>query len=210
MTDLKKLPTWAPRIQPSKIRRLYDLDAQGIYDDELLDDVGYSLRARCQSFLEANAAGSGQAVCPSCGGSVSHRSKKEELMHCIACGWELTWGEYFSTIQHKQLSGAAPVLELFEDFVLKFPAARKPQEKMLLIDQLLHGFHWDLKQNPTRPVAVNLIEGRLCEVVAFLDTLSYGEASTPGVAEKREEWVKDTGNVRRWGRSPNKEEKNET
>jgi len=208
--NTRTLPQWAPRIHPSRIRRLYDLDAQGIYDDELLDEVGYSLRARCQSFLEANQAGYGRAVCPSCGSTVSHRSRKEEIMHCDECGWELTWGEYFTTIQHKQLSGAAPVLELFGDFVRRFPGAQKPQEKMFLIDQLLHGFHWDLKQNPTRPVAVNLIEGRLYEVIAFLDTLSYGEASTPGVMEKREEWVKNTGNVRRWGRSPIKEEKSET
>jgi hypothetical protein len=48
-------------------------------------------------------------------------------------------------------------------------------------------------------VAVNLIEGRLAEVIAFLDGLSYGEESTPGVKEKQDEWVGNSQNVRNWG-----------
>jgi len=69
---------------------------------------------------------------------------------------------------------------------------------MLLIDQLIHGYHWDLKHSPTRPVAVNLIEGRLCEVIDFLDSLSYGKRSTPGVKENRDEWLVISQNVRNW------------
>ena len=47
-------PRWAPRVRRSKIRRLYETDALGIYDDELIDDVGYALLARCRSFLAAS------------------------------------------------------------------------------------------------------------------------------------------------------------
>ena len=71
----------------------------------------------------------------------------------------------------------------------------------MLIDQLVHGFHWSLEHDPTRPVAVNLIQGRLGEVIAFLDSLSYGEESTPGTKEQREEWVTNSQNVRNWGGS---------
>ncbi|MGI6704943.1 MAG: hypothetical protein ACOX6S_01330 [Clostridia bacterium] len=42
-----KKPTWAPKVNPNKIRRLYQQDAKGILDDELLDDVGYSLYGSC-------------------------------------------------------------------------------------------------------------------------------------------------------------------
>jgi len=198
---MKILPQWAPRISQTKIRRLYELDALGIHDEELIDDVGYTLRARCRSFLEANEAVHGRVTCPVCGRGVPHTGDKAKVLHCEQCGWELTWGEYFETIQHRQLSGAEPVLELFRAFVRHFPSARTPQEKMVLIDQLVHGFHWSLEHDPTRPVAVNLIQGRLGEVIAFLDSLSYGEESTPGTKEQREEWVTNSQNVRNWGGS---------
>ena len=198
---MKILPQWAPRISQAKIRRLYAMDALGIHDEELIDDVGYTLRARCQSFLEANEAAGGRAMCPVCGHGVPHKGNRDDILHCENCGWELTWGEYFETFQHKQLSGAEPVLELFRNFVRLLPSVQTPQEKVLLIDQLIHGFHWSQKYGPTRPVAVNLIEGRLGEVIAFLDNLGYGEESTLGVKEGREEWVGNSQNARSWSGS---------
>ncbi len=69
---------------------------------------------------------------------------------------------------------------------------------MLLIDRLLHGFHWYQKHGFTRPVAVNLIGGKLPEVIAFLDSLTYGHGSTPGTQENREEWVRNSQSVRNW------------
>ena len=73
---------------------------------------------------------------------------------------------------------------------------------MLLIDALIHGFHWTAKYGSTRPVAINLIEGRLADVIRFLDQLTYEEASTPGVAEQREAWTEESRNVRRWSGLP--------
>ncbi len=198
------LPEWAPRVTQAKIRRLYELDALGIHDEELLDEIGYALRARCQSFIAACQAAAGQAACPVCGELIAHNRVKEEVLHCPACGWELTWGAYFATIQHRQLSGAEPVLALFNEFVARFPAADTPAEKMLAIDTLIHGFHWYYKFGPTRSVAVNLIEGRLGEVIAFLDQLSLGPESTPGIQEVRAEWQEKIQNTRRWARKPEK------
>ena len=48
---------WEPRVPKRKIRLLYETDAKGIYDEELIDDVGFALLARCQSFREAMEAG---------------------------------------------------------------------------------------------------------------------------------------------------------
>ena len=178
------LPTWAPRIAQAKITQLYRLDAQGIYDEELLDEVGYGLLARCQSFSEAVEATQGKVHCPCCSAIVTHSGhggNKDELLQC-ACGWQLTWGEYFATLQHKQLSGADAILEQFRNYINAFPAAQTPREKMFLIDRLIHGFHWYVKFGPTRPAAINLIQGRLGEVVAFLEQLSASEQSTPGRA----------------------------
>jgi hypothetical protein len=33
-------PQWAKKVPPEKIKRLYEQDAKGIYDEELADDVG--------------------------------------------------------------------------------------------------------------------------------------------------------------------------
>ena len=34
------------------IRRLYETDARGIYDEDLINEVGHGLLARCESFIE--------------------------------------------------------------------------------------------------------------------------------------------------------------
>jgi hypothetical protein len=94
------------------------------------------------------------------------------------------------------------------EFVTCFPSAATPAEKMLAIDTLIHGFHWYQKFGPTRPVAVNphlgvnLIEGCLGEIIDFLDRLSLGPESTPGIQEKRVEWQEKSQNTRKWARKP--------
>ena len=54
---------WTPRVPKAKIRRLYEADAQGIVDQELLDDVGTTLFARCQDILTIKAARMGHVRC---------------------------------------------------------------------------------------------------------------------------------------------------
>jgi hypothetical protein len=192
------IPFWAPRVSKAKIRRFYENDAKGVYDEDLIDDVGYGLLARCESFIGANEAAAGNALCPRCSAKVPHQRGKDEILRC-ECGWELPWKDYFRTFQHKQLSGAEPVLKQFQEFVKGFPAARTSREKVLLIDKLIHGFHWFSKTNgPTRPVAVNLIEGRLGDVVAFLEKLTYSENSTAGTAENLAEWNRNIEVNREW------------
>ena len=191
-------PTWSRRVPKHKIRRLYENDAKGLHDDDLVDEVGFGLLSRCKSFIEANRAVRGQASCPVCDHLVSHNGKKEEILTCEVCGWRLTWGEYFGTIQKKQLSGAEPVIELFEAYLHQFPLAKSYQEKMIQIDRLIHGFHWHQKYGATRPAAVNLIQGRLSDVIEFLDKLSYGEESSPGLDDARKEWIENSKYVRTW------------
>ena len=179
---------WAPRVRQEDIRRLYETDAQGIYDEELIDEVGWALHARCRSFITAVEASMGRAQCPRCGQIIVHQHDKEELLRCPACGWQTTWGAYFKTFQHKQLSGAEPVLVLFRDYMARFAVAARPQDKMVLIDTLLHGFHQSLLGDPTRTTAINLIEGCYLEVVEFLHRLTYGERGTPGMEQTRAAW----------------------
>jgi ribosomal protein L37AE/L43A len=180
---------WAPRVPQEMIRSLYELDAQGIYDEELLTEIGWRLKARCESFIAAVEASKGRAPCPRCGALIAHTSQPDEILVCPGCGWSLSWKEYFKTFQHKQLSGAEPVLILFREYIDRFIRAREPQEKMLAIDRLIHGFHWWMQANQeTRTTAINLIEGRYLEVIDFLDRLTYGPSSTPGLRQTWQEW----------------------
>jgi hypothetical protein len=183
---------WAPKLRPEKLRRLYETDARGIVDDELIDDVGYTLYSRCGSILTVTEAFHGRVKCPGCAAVLLRgdpgRGPAEELLHCAACGWQTTWKEYHRSWQNRQLWGGNAV-EAFEAFVRRFPATRTPREKMLLIDQLIHAYHYDLKrQSYNRPAAANLIEGGMKQVVQFLDSLTYGADSTSGLEEIQAAW----------------------
>lgn len=198
MNDDQLVPQWAPRLPKKIIHRLFMKDALGICDEELIDDVGYRLMMRCRSFIQANEAVHGKATCPVCSSIISHNKLKDELLVC-GCGWKLSWSDYFDTIQHKQLSGAEPVIVLFTKFATQFPLSRSYKEKMILIDEVIHGFHWYVKKNtPTRPVAINLIDGRLRDVIDFLDSLSYSKKSVPELSETKKVWEENIKVARSW------------
>jgi hypothetical protein len=208
MSTSAVLPGWAPRVKQRLIQQLYENDARGFLDEELLSEVGWGFYARCQSFLIATQALHGQVPCPVCHTVIFHGARPEEILHCAACGWQCTWQAYHQTFQHRQLSGGEEVCALFQDFIHKFPKASDAREKMLLIDVLIHGWHWNLirkmdtKMN-TRAVGVNLIEGRLHEVVEFLDRLSSGESSTPGLSQHSQEWRQKLNQLAEfWGSDP--------
>ncbi len=190
---------WPPRVPQHKLRRLYEADAQGIVDTELIDDVGITLFVRCQAILEVAEAKEGRVKCPRCArqGETSlirreHRpgDARDEVLACPRCGWQITWGEYAKSFKRKQLNiGGAR--ESFAGYVERYWAARTPQAKMLAIDRLIHEFHYSYRRQPdlpTRSVGPNLIQGKLGDVLLFLDELTYGPQSTAGVEERRAEW----------------------
>lgn len=183
---------WASRVNPSLIRRLYEFDGRGIVDDDLIDKVGFALYGRCQSILEVTEAHERRRVkCPRCRQIVVRPGgllEKDAVVACGSCTWSVRWGDYLKTYQDKRLHGGGAVA-LFEAFVRDFENARVPSQKMLAIDRLIHSFHWELVQNPGRTVATNLIYAKnKREILAFLDTLSYGDGSTPGLRDNKKEW----------------------
>lgn len=188
---------WAPRLGKSLLRRLYENDAAGIVDEELVDEVGYALYLRCQSIVDVEAARRGRVRCPRCERNgvetwVARPSLRDGPIVCDRCGWATTWPEYSRTFRHKQLnSGGA--LSAFEAFLARFRASRSPGERVLAVDRLIHEFHYSLRSSPTTPtraVAVNLIRGRLTDVMEFLDELTRG----PATGETYARWM---GNVSR-------------
>jgi hypothetical protein len=189
---------WSRRLPKWKLRLLYESDSRGLLDEELLDDVGFTLLERCRDILKVASAQNGQVYCARCDrqGTTSlipippHKGDpRDVLLRCPACGWQITWGEYRSSYKRKQLNPGGAV-GTFTAFVEAYPRARTYQEKMLAIDRLVHEFHYSyhsMPDLPTRPVGVNLIEGRLEDVISFLDELTSGENTA---------WKSDLANFR--------------
>jgi endogenous inhibitor of DNA gyrase (YacG/DUF329 family) len=193
---------WSPRVPKWKIRRLYEMDAQGILDEELLDDLGFTLLLRCRDIVTIDEARRGKVKCPRCAKrrkrtiidrTYGEGDVRDEVITCPECGWQITWGEYALSFKRKQLnSGGA--LTAFRRYISEFRATQRPQQKMLAIDRLIHEFHYSLRAQPDlpcRPVGVNLIQGKLGDVVQFLDELTYGRQTTEGLEENRAAWLEE-------------------
>ena len=187
---------WAPRVPQRKIRRLYENDARGILDEVLIDDVGIGLYLRCKSMLAVeDAVHRGRVVCPGCGHTNVHDPKTfcdpAAVLRCESCPWRLTWGAFHATFRHQELYGAGHN-PFIAEFVQAWPATRTPRERLLLIDRLIHLWHWEEVRSQAfglgRPTGLNLIEGNRRQVVEFLDTLSYGERTTPELRERLAHW----------------------
>lgn len=181
-------PTWAGRIPRHKIAELYKKDALGICDEVLIDDVGIGLLVRIENIFRARAANSGLASCALCHGEIAHDFDPAFLLCCESCNWELSWEEYHKSIRGKHLiaSGMDPYLK---EYVEQFRVARSPQEKMILIDTLIHRYHWELEGGLTGPGARDLIGGKTSEIIDFLNHLSYGAKSSSEILSTRQEWL---------------------
>jgi hypothetical protein len=164
LPDTPILPNWAPRLKKKQIARLYSAIGRGVIDDELIDDVGFSLLARCESILQATEACLGRVTCPVCASVVEHSGQKEEVLRCDGCGWHCMWRQYQKTYQHKQLV-AGGMVPYFVEFVEQFSQSKSARERLTLIDTLLHRCHWEHSDRPSRPGAINLIEGRMKDII---------------------------------------------
>ncbi len=192
MNDTNMKPSWAPRVSRRKIWQLYQNDAKGIRDEVLVDDVGIGLLLRVESCLTVSEAQRGNVKCPKCSSIIERyrrrRRKHEiEVLKCSSCGWELPWPEYRKTFHNKHL-GCAGMLVPCQEFARDYPRAKTYREKIILIDTLIHRFHWQMEGNPAQPGATVIIGGKMSEIADFLDGLTYGDQNTPGLKERLEEW----------------------
>jgi hypothetical protein len=168
-------PEWAPRVRMEKIRRIYQNDARGILDEELLDDVGITLYCRCESILDASDAALGKVHCPSCATVIIRGSTNPRQRIRCECGWTIRWIDYQKTYQHKDLWGGG-FADAMREFIARWESRPSAREKMLLIDRLIHLWHWQSsnERGATRPAAPTFIEGSRKAVIAFLNELSTG------------------------------------
>jgi len=179
MEDGRKDIHWSPRVTKWKLRHLYQRVAEGIWDEDLINDVGMILYMRCRDILVIHRARTRREVtCPRCGNAgrtalVPRTGGRDSLLSCPECGWELTWRRYHRSFQRRQLNPGGAV-EGFEGFMQRFRSTKGPKDRMLAIDRVIHEFHYSLKKEPdqpTRAAGVNLISGDLTDVVTFLDEL---------------------------------------
>jgi hypothetical protein len=186
-SDQSHKPKWAAKVRPELIARLYESEASGRLDEDLLDRVGIALLLRVESTLHY---GRNQVRCPACRTVFVVR---DDPVICPGpnCDWQTTCAIYYSTRRHRDLN-IANALPAFESFASAYPSARTTADRMRLIDRLIHEFHWDSKFGvPNRSVGNNLIEGRHEDVVAFLDALSAN-----GREESKEHWRDITERMR--------------
>ena len=185
MNDEK--PVWAPKVDPDKIRRLYKEDAEGILDEELLDDVGCGLYARCDSMLLVTSANLGHPLCIKCRTEMPHSYEKDFISVCPRCGWTISIGDYGASYKGQTLNGFG-ALPALKSYTAHFPAAKSYAEKMRLIDALIHSFHGELCEEPSRPTAVNVIDANIGQVANLIFNLSYGENSTAS-SQALKQWL---------------------
>ena len=181
------LPNWAPRVTRKQIFRFYTTIGQGLIDEEVINDLGVSLLARCQSVLDATEARRGRALCPGCGDIVVRTPCEDEVLACQKCGWTCLWSVYMKTFQGKHLfvGGAEP---FFKEFVQEYTRNKTIQQRLLLIDTLIHRWHYEWTDKPCGAAAANLIEGKPSATIAFLDQLTYGDQIPPEVQAMRTTW----------------------
>jgi hypothetical protein len=188
-----KLPVWAPRLRKSQIETLYTSCAKGLVDEELIDDVGFSLYVRCMSILEVGEAVHGRPRCPNCETSIERGWEPDAILECPNCGWKCPAKIYQKTYQRKNLN-AGGMKAFIEEFIQKFQNTRSHRDRLVLIDTLIHRYHWNSSES--RPGACGLIQGRMKDVMAFLDKLNYGDQMPEGIKHTREEWRK------KWSSNP--------
>jgi len=201
MSDRSEIE-WSPRVSLAKIRALYVNEARGTCDDELIEEVGFGLLARCQSIFEyTEACEEGKVRCKRCQKqgqtTIIQRklNKPSPLLRCPVCGWQVRWRVYKAESENAdgQLR-AAHAGAAFARYVAVYPQCRTREAKILAIDRLIHEFHWILvKANqPARantPAGVNLLRGNIRQVFTLLNELTYGENTPPELIEEKAWWL---------------------
>ena len=127
----------------------------------------------------------GRVTCRNCGAPVPQSfwlgpRNRDKILQCGQCGWKATCGEYYESYTGGSMRPGS-AYDLFEDYMARFARAKTAQEKMLLIDWLIHLFH--VMQGVARmPMGVNVILGSTDQVRELIESLAGSPSSTPGLA----------------------------
>ena len=179
---------WAPRVSQKQIRRLYETDARGIVDEDLINDVGISLLARCESIRRVT-----EQCCPECGDRLNDPGPwddRRRVLRCTVCGWKGSWHHYNRSHSGGQRLNGGRGYSAFLAYLREYPACRSPQQKILCIDRLVDAIHQSVNVADNLPAAHNVIGGTQSQIRDLLDSLAYGDDARrerPGIRAEYEE-----------------------
>ena len=171
---------WAPKLSPDRLARLYRQFMAGQADEARADDVGWALYLRCEDILRVSA---GKCRCPRCGAEFAVAQGENACPG--SCGFVISSAQYHDSWRHTDL-WCGNARTCFERFFAAYPHARVLEEKMVLIDTLIHSFHIELKTGRVnRSATNNLLQGSLEQVIEALDALS-------GIQKEQDELWRET------------------
>ena len=130
MTDEPPRPQWAPPVRMDLIKKLYEADAAGLADDDLVNEVGFALLVRCETIYRVT-----ERRCPECGDSLDGAQDggpRDRSITCVGCGWTSTWRVYHRSYKGHRIHGGRAYPE-FLRFLREFPKCRTKSSKMLAI-----------------------------------------------------------------------------
>lgn len=160
---------WPDKLNLTKLRRLYQLDALGIENESLADEVGITLFVRCSYGKSDMELMEKHAIrCHHCGKALYDTN---DFIEC-SCGYQYSYQEYRRSYRNNNMpTGAATTI--FNQYIIDWPRAKTYREKILLIDELLHEFHRSLVSGTVnRPVAMNFIDGSRKKIQDIITELS--------------------------------------
>lgn len=217
MIKKEKKIKWSKRLEKEKLKKLYLSDASGMLDGDLLNDVALTLYLRCLDIIAVRDARNGRVRCPECYSNSDKNNcinlpelpfaeREQYILVCADCGFSFTWQEFRYSYKGGQLNpgGAVPA---FERYIKMYERKLGEKDLMLEVDRLIHEFHYYIKKDgrvitlsaaeeedidtsdpdPVRSVSPNLIEGKLSDIVVFLDSLTYN-LSSPELKQNATEW----------------------
>lgn len=165
---------WSKKVALKDINKLYQGEAKGLIDEELLEDVGLTFYIRCKQAIEVRELiDNGQMMCLQCGAVLPKKDYKE-VVNCD-CGYSYTFREYRRSCTSANMPGGRAT-EIFEYFTQKWPHSKETVQKMMLIDWLIHQCHITIMSGAKgRSVCVNLLEGTQKQIYDLINKLAYGE-----------------------------------
>ncbi len=161
---------WPKMVSRQDLKRLYENDAKGMTDEALLNDIGFTMYARCLEAREIyELMEAGKVKCLHCGNVLDYA----DIMEC-PCGQQYTYREYRQSYRANNMP-RGEASGIFDTFTADWEKAQDNAGKMRLIDSLIHEFHISsIAGTRNRPVGVNLIQGTKEQVTALIEELAYG------------------------------------
>lgn len=160
---------WPDKLNIEKLKQLYYLDAKGIQDIDLADEIGLTLYLRCKYGKEDMERMERYVIrCHHCQAELEGAG---DFRQC-QCGYQYSYREYRRSYRRNNMpTGAAA--KVFEAFLSDWTMAKGYSQKIVLIDSLLHEFHLSLISGAVhRPVAMNFIDGTVEKVTNIINSLA--------------------------------------